>query len=136
MTNQFHEDLLLELSKGELDELQRKIYDLLKQYPDGISRQNFVFLIYGYVPVQLAGNKHDRKIRKAIEKLRLRLFPIIATSAKPGYRLDFSRQAVSKMLSELQSRRDRIQEQINSAAKFYCIPEYIEPIHATQTRFL
>lgn len=136
MKSPVYENLLLELSNGELTELQRKVYDLLKKYPEGLSRENLVYMIYGYVPVQLAGNTDDRKIRKAIEKLRQRLFPIISTSAKPGYRLDFSRQAVEKMLSELQSRRDRIQEQINSAAKFYSIPDYVDPVNATQARLL
>lgn len=136
MIHPTYENLLLELSSGELTDLQRKVYDLLKKYPDGLSRENLVYMIYGYLPVQLAGNTDDRKIRKAIERLRQRLFPIISTSAKPGYRLDFSRQAVAKMLAELQSRRDHIQEQINSAAKFYSLPEYSEPVNALQERLL
>jgi biotin operon repressor len=136
MRNPTYEKILIDLASGELTVLQRQVYDLLKKYPDGLSRENLVFMIYGYLPVRLDANADDRKIRKAIERLRQRLFPIVSTSAKPGYRLDFSRQAVAKMLAELQSRRDHIQEQINSAAKFYQLPEYLEPIKATQERML
>ena len=131
-----YEQILFELASGEMSKLQRDVYNLLKQNPEGLTRQELVLKIYGYRPVRLEACADDRKIRKAIEKLRQRLFPIVSTSSQPGYRLDFSRQAVAKMLGELQSRRDHIQEQINSAAKFYQMPEYSEQVNATQGRLL
>jgi biotin operon repressor len=122
-----YETLLEELAAGELTDLQRKVFHLLRDNPDGLDRYQLVNHIFGYIPVKIDGNTDDRKIRKAIEKLRQRLFPIISTSGKPGYRLDTSREAVQKMIRELRSRRDRIDEQIQAASKFYSIPVVYQP---------
>lgn len=127
-----YDRLIEELSKGELTDLQRSIYQLLKTTPDGLTRQELVLKIYGYLPLNVNGNSDDRKIRKAIERMRQRLFPIVSTSSKPGYRLDVSRDAVTKMLAELNSRKEHLQEQIDAAAKFYEIREYQEPENAVQ----
>lgn len=126
-----YETLLEELAQGELTELQRKVYQLLRDNPDGLTRYELVLRIYGYMPLKI-DNTDDRKIRIAIQKLRQRLFPIISTSGQPGYRLDVSREAVHKMIRELRSRRDRINEQIEAASKFYEIPEYLEPVISKQ----
>ncbi len=128
-----YEHLLEELAGGELPRLQRQVYELLKEHPHGLERQELILRIYGYFPAgDLSRNTDDRKIRKAIERLRQRLFPVISTSAKAGYRLDVSREAVQKMITELQRRKMRIQEQIDAASKFYEIPEYREPVPAAQ----
>ncbi len=112
-----------ELEDGELSEIQKKVFNLLKDKPAGLSRQELIMEVYGYWPESLDGNTDDRKIRKAIERLRQRLFPIVSTSGRPGYRLDVSREAVEKMIIELKSRRRHIDNQIESALKFYEIPE-------------
>ena len=117
-----YENLLEELAAGQLNDLQRQVFELLRDNPDGLDRFQLVHHIYGYIPVKIDGNTDDRKIRKAIERLRQRLFPIVSTSGRPGYRLDTSKEAVSKMIHELQSRRARIDEQIEAASKFYNIP--------------
>lgn len=122
-----YETLLEELAAGELTDLQRKVFQLLRDNPDGLDRFQLVHRIFGYIPVKIDGNTDDRKIRKSIERLRQRLFPIISTSGKPGYRLDTSREAVQKMIRELKSRRDRIDEQIQAASKFYSIPVVYQP---------
>jgi len=122
-----YETLLEELAAGELTDLQRKVFQLLRDNPDGLARFQLVHRIFGYIPVKIDGNTDDRKIRKSIERLRQRLFPIISTSGKPGYRLDTSREAVQKMIRELKSRRDRIDEQIQAASKFYSIPVVYQP---------
>jgi hypothetical protein len=127
-----YERLLEELAAGEMTKLQRKVFSLLKDHPDGLTRGNLVFMIYGYVPSNLGNDNNDRKIRKAIEALRRRLFPIVSTSSQAGYRLDVSRETVEKMIGELQHRKAKIQDQINAAAKFYSIPEFTEPVMATQ----
>jgi len=82
-----YEKILFELASGEMSKLQRDVYNLLKQNPEGLTRQELVLKIYGYRPVRLEACADDRKIRKAIEKLRQRLFPIVSTSSQPGYRL-------------------------------------------------
>ena len=122
-----YELLLDELAAGEMTTLQRKVFELLRDYPQGYTRQELVYAIFGYVPIRIDGNTDDRKIRKAIERLRKRLFPIVSTSGQPGYRLDVSREAIQKMLAELRSRRDHIQEQINAVAKFYEMPTEYRP---------
>jgi hypothetical protein len=134
MTNLVYEKLLEQLAGGEMTELQRSLFGLLKAHPEGLTRPELVQNIYGYWPANINGNADDRKIRKAIERMRRRLFPIVSTSSKPGYRLDTSREAVMKMIGELQHRKTRLQEQINAAAKFYEIPEYQEPVNASQMR--
>ena len=133
MTSKVYTALIEELAAGELTDLQRKVFELLRDNPEGLLRSELVMHIYGYIPTKIEGNTDDRKIRKAIERLRQRLFPIVSTSGKPGYRLDTSRAAVEKMIHELQSRRARIDEQIEAATKFYSIPAtYQEPVQATQ----
>jgi hypothetical protein len=127
-----YERLLEELAAGEMTKLQRRIFELLKDNPDGLTRGELVYKIYGYVPSNLGNDNNDRKIRKAIEALRRRLFPIVSTSSQAGYRLDVSRETVLKMIGELQHRKAKIQDQINAAAKFYSIPEFTEPVMATQ----
>lgn len=117
-----YESILDELGDGQLDHLQRQVYQLLRDHPEGLDRYQLVYRIFGYLPLTLEGNNDDRKIRKAIERLRQRLFPIVSTSSQPGYRLDASREAIFKMIHELQSRRARIDEQIAAASKFYNIP--------------
>lgn len=117
-----YERMLDELASGEMTTLQRKVFELLRDAPAGYTRQELVCAIFGYVPTKIDGNTDDRKIRKAIERLRKRLFPIVSTSGQPGYRLDVSREAIHKMLRELESRKARLQEQINAVAKFYEMP--------------
>lgn len=123
---EIYERLEHELESGELNDLQKQVFTLLKDNPAGLSRQDLVMKIFGYWPETLEGNTDDRKIRKAIERLRLRNFPILATSGRPGYRLDISREAVYQMLSEMRSRREHIDQQITATLKFYEIPlEYL-----------
>lgn len=114
-----YKSLLEELAAGEMNDLQRQIFNLLRDHPDGLSRYNLVEQIYGYRPITVDGNIHDRKIRKAIEKLRQRLYPIVSTSGKPGYRLDVTKEAAEKMLAELNSRIDHMQEQARAVQKFF-----------------
>lgn len=117
-----YENLVEELAAGELTVLQRKIFELLRDNPDGLDRYQLVTNIYGYTPLKIDGNTDDRKIRKAIEKLRKRLFPIVSTSSRPGYRLDTSKEAAERMLAELYSRIGHMQEQAEAVSKFYQIP--------------
>ena len=128
----FYEKMLEELV-GEIDQLMKDIFRLLKENPEGISRQELVLHICGYWPESLDGNVDDRKIRKAIERMRNRLIPIVSSSGHPGYRLDTSRDAVRAMIAEWSSRREKLTDLINSASKFYSMPEfYIKDEHAKQ----
>lgn len=117
-----YESLLEELAAGELTRLQRQVFELLRDNRDGLDRYQLVMKIYGYLPLKIDGNTDDRKIRKAIEKLRNRNFPIVSTSGRPGYRLDTSKEAAEKMLAELHSRIKHMQEQAEAVSKFWKIP--------------
>lgn len=119
--NPVYENLLHELAAGELTRLERQVFELLRDNPDGLDRYQLIMKICGYLPVSLAGNTDDRKIRKAIEAMRRRLYPIVSTSGRPGYRLDVSREAAEKMLAELNSRINRMQEQAEAVSNFYKI---------------
>lgn len=129
-----YDNLIAELADGELNALQKQVFELLRDNPDGLDRYQLVGRIFGYMPEKIGGNTDDRKIRKAIERLRQRLFPIISTSGKAGYRLDASRESVEKMIRELQSRQAHIQQQIEAASKFYDIPVVyeVDPSEVTQ----
>ncbi len=121
-----YQRLLEKLENGELDKLQRKVFTLLRDNPVGLNRQQLVYRIYGYWPDRLEGNTDDRKIRKAIQRLRERLVPIVSTSGQPGYRLDISAEGVGQMLSELRAKKTLLDKQIESTLKFYELPiEYL-----------
>lgn len=128
-----YDKLLAELENGQLDELQRSVFEALKSNPQGVTRGELVYRLFGYHPADLTGNVDDRKIRKAIEELRSRLVPIVSSSGRAGYRLDTSPEAVRSMIGEWASRRDHLQNLITAAAKFYEMPEfYTEPVNAVQ----
>lgn len=135
--SQIYDRLLQEL-EGELDDLERQIFTLLKEHPAGLSRQELVMRIKGYWPEKLDGNTDDRKNRKAIQRLRERLFPIVSTSGKPGYRLDASREGVGRMLTELRSKQALLEKQIEATLKFYEIPiAYLtDPKEVTQLEMI
>jgi hypothetical protein len=120
--DQIYQQLLQSLENGELNKLERQIFHLLKENPAGLSRQDLVFQIQGYWPDTLDGNTDDRKNRKAIQRLRERLVPIVSTSGQPGYRLDISKDGVDQMLAELRAKKRLLEQQIESTLKFYEIP--------------
>jgi len=118
-----YEKLLAELNAGELSELERKVLDALLKAPDGITRRGLVQAIYG-VEVQrnLSNDPHDRKIRKAIERMRECLIPIIASSGKAGYRLDTSPETIQNMLAELESRIAHLKQRLEEVRQIYDLP--------------
>lgn len=128
-----YDKLIQELAEGELSKLQKSIYYLLKMYPDGLTRHQLVEKIYEYTPTDINSDTNDRKIRRAINHMRKRLFPIVSNSQEAGYKLDTRRETVVKMLAELSSRIANLQELKNATAKFYNIPEYEEEVDAVQT---
>lgn len=120
--SQIYDRILKKLEDGQLDTLERQVFILLKDSSVGLNRKQLVFQIFGYWPDQIEGNSDDRMIRKAIQRLRERLVPIVSTSGKAGYRMDVSRDGVDQMLGELRRKRDLLNKQIESTLKFYEIP--------------
>jgi hypothetical protein len=133
----YYETLLEEIAEGALNDRQRSIFALLKRHPEGLTRHELVQKLDGYTPLDINNDRADRRNRKAIELMRQRLFPIVSDSRKAGYRLDTSRDAVLKMIAELQSRKQKIQITIDAAAKFYNIPvEYVDETKVTQLELI
>lgn len=126
MQSVYYAQMLTELA-GEIDQLMKDVFRLLKENPEGLSRQELVLHIMGYWPQSLDGNADDRKIRKAIDRLRNRLIPIVSSSAHPGYKLSTSRDEVRGMIAEWRSRVEKLTDLINAAAKFYEMPEMLVP---------
>jgi hypothetical protein len=110
-------DLLLE---GVNDELERKVLlALIKHAGKRISRPDLVFEVQGvYVQQgQLASSSEDRQNREAIEKLQARGYPVLASSGQAGYVLGGDDQELDDYLTELASRRARIDEKISHLRK-------------------
>lgn len=142
-TTLIYEKILMELRAGELGELESKVLDLLIE-ADGetVTRHQFIKAIYGYTPVgSLSGNKHDRKVRKAIESLREKGATfILSSSGEAGYRMDMSIEKAEEMAGELESRARKLSdmaEKIREALEPVRIPESVRvaasPLH-TQPR--
>jgi len=115
-----YEELLAEMNAGELSELERKVLDALLKAPDGITRRGLVQAIYGVEAQRnLSNDPHDRKIRKAIERMRECLIPIVASSGKAGYRLDTSPEVIQNMLAELESRIAHLKQRLEEVCQIY-----------------
>jgi hypothetical protein len=137
MRTPVYEKVLAEL-EAEGRELARKLYFTLQDHPEGVTRAQLVYLLFGRAAKANLGNDTaDRKIRATIAAMRSRLIPIVSTSGDAGYKLDDSPEARHAMLSEMVSRRDRMNEQIEAASKSWQIPvQYREPETATQARLI
>lgn len=110
-----YEAVLNELAAGNLDQLQQRVLDVLRRaYPHGLSREQLIQQIYGYSVDDLPGSTEDRRIRKAIEAMRLAGIPIVSTSGEPGYRLDVSDAAFAAMDAELASRENHLRDRRNA----------------------
>lgn len=127
-TTQAYDQILEEL-QVELGELERKIFNALNRNPEGLTRRELVYLIYGYMLGQLddlGSNKHDRKIRAAIASMQDRLVPIVSSSGKAGYRLDVSRQTAERMALEMESRATKLLDKARRIRQFHSIPMPVE----------
>ncbi len=112
-TTLIYEKILSDLRAGELGDLEKKVLDLLIQAGgETVTRHQFIQAIYGYKPEgSLSGNKHDRKVRKAIESLREKGATfILSSSGEAGYRMDLSIEKAEEMANELESRARKLSE--------------------------
>lgn len=128
MTTPVYDQILEEL-QVELDELERKIFDALTANPDGLTRRELIFVIYGvrFLPFEdLGSSKYDRKIRLAIASMQERLVPIVSSSGKAGYKLDASKETAEKMAIEMESRAAKLREKARRIRMFHSIPIPVE----------
>jgi hypothetical protein len=118
-----YEKLLAELEAGELSELERKVLDALLKAPGGITRRELVRRIYGVEAQRnLRNDPYDRKIRKAIERMRECLIPIISSPGKTGYRLDTSPETIQNMIAEMESQIAHLKQLLEEVSQFYDLP--------------
>jgi hypothetical protein len=117
-----YEKLLAQLKAGELKEIERRIFKTFLQNPNGLTRQELVYTVFGArVGRNLNNDTRDRKIRKGIESLRNRGVMIVSTSGGAGYKLDADTETIQCMLRELKSRITRLQERVDMI-KYYHLP--------------
>lgn len=106
-------ELLSELEHGKLEELARQVFVILRgARPSAVTRPDLIYRVFGDPGTEgLQNDVRDRKIRRAIELLRTKGVPIVASSRQAGYRLDDSLERLKAMDAELASREARIHEQ-------------------------
>ena len=112
-TTKVYEQLLAEIT----DTLERKVFQVLAEVPgERVTRPELVLRVFG-IPVaqgSLGSNPEDRKIRKCIERLQGRGFPILASSGEAGYWMETDPTEIETYIAELESRRERMAEKIRS----------------------
>ena len=132
--------IMLDALADDLPEIEKRIFEALKKHPGGLLRQQLVAIAYGESVRAGAianNNSRDRAVRMAIQNLRMRMVPIVASSRAAGYRLDTSEEGRQLILQELISRRNRLNYLIELAAKFYQAPETMPAAEAaTQARLI
>ncbi|MBI5955080.1 MAG: hypothetical protein HY865_25775 [Chloroflexi bacterium] len=118
-----YEKLLAQLKTGELKEIERGIFKAFFQKPNGLTRQELVYIVFGArVGRNLNNDTRDRKIRKGIESLRNRGVMIVSTSGGAGYKLNADSETIQRMLRELKSRITRLQERVD-VIEHYHLPQ-------------
>jgi hypothetical protein len=94
-----------------------------------------IFKTYGVTvsEQQLNNNRLDRQIRKAIENLRTRGYPIVSSSAGKGYSLVTSRTEIEGMISEMEARREALAVQIRALRTVnHLSSTFTPPVKVTQ----
>ena len=113
-----YDEILADLAGGEMDSLQRAIFDALRRaYPSGLTRRQLIFEAYGVRVADgddLNNNGRDRKIRAAIADLVGRGMPIVSNSGGAGYALNINEGDIEATLAEMCSRRKREEERIRA----------------------
>jgi hypothetical protein len=118
-----YEKLLAEMNAGELSEIERRVLEVLLKMPGGITRRELVRKIYGVEAQRnLRNDPYDRKIRKAIERMRECLIPIISSPGKTGYRLDTSPETIQNMIAEMESQIAHLKQLLEEVSQFYDLP--------------
>ena len=116
-----YERILDELASGEMEDLQRNIFHVLRRvYPAPLTRYDLLEMVCGYRPGEgenLNNNTDDRKIRMAIASMFEKGVPIVSTSAGAGYRIDIDLDSWSVLVNELEGRKSTINEKIEAAQR-------------------
>lgn len=98
------------------DDLERRVFELLtKHIGEPITRSYIVSMLYGdfVSDWEVTNNPHDRAVRKCIENLRSRDYPIVSTSGEAGYCLTDDPRAIDQCVAEERSRIANTQRKID-----------------------
>lgn len=97
------------------DRDERHLFVILSEHVgQPMSRSDLIQEFFGVRvrPEELANNPHDRMIRKIIENLRNRDYPIVSSSGEAGYMLTDDQDAIDACVAEERARVRKIEEKI------------------------
>lgn len=121
------------MPERKVDEsLVQRIIDFLRGNPEGADRRTLVEKIHGRPAMtNLSNDLADRDNRAAIQAARRRGVHIVSSSSGKGYRLSNDRAEVEKTIVELESRRERIAEEIRGMRRTYGM-EPVKKVHLVE----
>lgn len=108
----FYQELLERID----DETERKVFEALASHlGQPITRRELVQEVFGLHcdHADLSQCPHDRICRKCIERLRLRRFPIVASSGEAGYTLVADENRIDSYIAEEVDRANHIRNKID-----------------------
>lgn len=110
--DEFYQSILMQVN----DELERRVFEVLSAHVgEQVTRADLIEAVYG--PDQYTGNLamngHDRAIRKCIEHLSEKDFPIVSTSGDSGYCLTDDPAAIDRCVAENLSRQKHLEARID-----------------------
>jgi hypothetical protein len=97
------------------DDLERKVFQVLSDHFGlPITRVEIISLVYGIdiEKAKLSDSRQDRAIRKCIENLRSKDYPIVASSGEAGYFLTDNQNEIDACVAEERARVRNIEKKI------------------------
>jgi hypothetical protein len=138
-TTPVYQQLLAEID----DDLERKTLDVLLEQYGSQQKSSRVYLVWRVLGVadQTPNSVSDRKVRKVIEHLRAKGWPIVSSSGEAGYSLEDDETKIRMFAAEQESRAERSRDTARTAygwlAKARAIREYKRTqVTATQERLI
>lgn len=118
-TTETYDRILDELAKGELEELEIKVFHALKRvYPKARTRRALLFDVFGLIVgpgFNINNSKEDRKIRLAIASMFDKGIPVVSSSGSSGYCIQIDAEKWTVMVNELESRKVSIEGRLHTA---------------------
>lgn len=109
---EFYANLLAQMD----DETERRVFDALsRKIGQAFTRPELILEVFGEHVDQdnLASDRYDRMIRKSIEALRLKGFPILASSGSVGYKLVDDPDMMDAYIAEESGRIKNLQKKVS-----------------------
>lgn len=100
--------------EGITDDQERRVFQVLSErVGQAVTRAELICAVYGKPETAAEEEAHDRAIRKCIETLRGKDYPIVSTSSEAGYALTDDPEAIDRCVAEERSRIQRTQSKID-----------------------